>query len=76
MLDGIGSHTCVVTDNGSMQCWGVNTHGQLGDGTCSSTINSDCVAENIFPGEGDSTVHVNLTSGLTVIAAATSSDST
>ena len=55
---------------------GVNTHGQLGDGTCSSTINSDCVAENIFPGEGDSTVHVNLTSGLTVIAAATSSDST
>ena len=76
MLDGIGSHTCAVTDNGSMQCWGVNTHGQLGDGTCSSTINSDCVAENIFPGEGDSTVHVNLTSGLTVIAAATSSDST
>lgn len=76
MLDGIGSHTCAVTDNGSMQCWGVNTHGQLGDGTCSSTINSDCTAENVFPGEGDSTVHVNLTSGLTVLAAATGSDST
>jgi hypothetical protein len=76
MLDGIGSHTCAVTDNGSMQCWGVNTHGQLGDGTCSSTINSDCTAENVFPGEGDSTVHVNLTSGLTVLAAATGQDST
>ena len=76
MLDGTDSHTCAVTDNGSMQCWGVNTHGQLGDGTCSSTINSDCSAENIFPGEGDPTVHVNLSSGLTVIAAATGSDST
>jgi hypothetical protein len=30
----------------------------------------------VFPGEGDSTVHVNLTSGLTVLAAATGSDST
>ena len=60
MLDGIGSHTCAVTDNGSMQCWGVNTHGQLGDGTCSSTVNSDCSAENMFPGEGDPAVHVNL----------------
>ena len=76
MLDGIGSHTCAVTDNGSMQCWGVNTHGQLGDGTCSSTVNSDCSAENMFPGEGDPAVHVNLSSGLTVIAAATGSDST
>lgn len=76
MLDGIGSHTCAVIGNGSMQCWGVNTHGQLGDGTCSSTINSDCMAENMFPGEGDPTVNVNITSGLTVIAAATGSDST
>ena len=76
MLDGVGSHTCAVIDDGSMQCWGVNTHGQLGDGTCSSTINSACSAENIFPGEGDSTVQVNLSAGLSVLAAATSTDST
>ena len=76
MLDGIASHTCAVTDNGSMQCWGVNTNGQLGDGNCSSTINSDCSSENSFPGEGDSTVQVNLSAGLTVLAAATSADAT
>jgi len=76
MIDGVGQHTCVVTDNGSMQCWGVNTHGQLGDGNCSSTINSNCSSENMFPGEGDPTVSVNLSSGITVIAAATGSDST
>ncbi|MCH1591810.1 MAG: hypothetical protein L7R66_02330, partial [Candidatus Thalassarchaeaceae archaeon] len=26
-------HTCSILDNGELQCWGRNNHGQLGDGT-------------------------------------------
>jgi alpha-tubulin suppressor-like RCC1 family protein len=27
------AHTCVVRDDGHVECWGINSYGQLGDGT-------------------------------------------
>ena len=29
-------HTCTILENSSIYCWGLNHHGQLGDGTCSN----------------------------------------
>ncbi|MGB0628952.1 MAG: hypothetical protein ACPGN8_06730, partial [Candidatus Thalassarchaeaceae archaeon] len=31
-------HSCVITDYGSIECWGKNTHGQLGDGTTTNRL--------------------------------------
>jgi len=32
-LSGGGYHTCIILDDGSVSCWGLNVNGQIGDGT-------------------------------------------
>lgn len=33
IIMGVGVHTCVLLNDGTVQCWGANKFGQLGDGT-------------------------------------------
>ena len=44
-----GSHTCAVTSTGSVKCWGLNTSGQLGDGTTKTSATPTQVS-NLPPG--------------------------
>jgi alpha-tubulin suppressor-like RCC1 family protein len=40
-----GDHTCAVTTDGSLYCWGANDAGQLGDGTATNRATPVRVAE-------------------------------
>ena len=38
------SHSCAILANGQVQCWGGNTHGQLGDGTTQTQLQPTNIA--------------------------------
>ncbi len=41
-----GGHTCVLRDDGVASCWGLNDHGQVGDGTRANRSSPEPVATN------------------------------
>ena len=43
------SHTCAVLNDGTMKCWGLNSNGQLGDGTSTDRLSP----ENVLMGDED-----------------------
>jgi alpha-tubulin suppressor-like RCC1 family protein len=58
-----GDHTCALLEDGTVRCWGLNSFGQLGDGTTSSRSNPVQVLAS------GSTQGTNVLSGVTQIAA-------
>ena len=43
------AHTCAILDDGSVSCWGLNSHGQLGQGT---NDNRNTPMSDSFPIDG------------------------
>ena len=60
-------HTCGITENGELYCWGDNSAGQLGDGTTSSQSEPTLIAEGI--GWTSVTAGSSMTCGVTEAAA-------
>jgi alpha-tubulin suppressor-like RCC1 family protein len=40
LLSAGADHSCAVTTDGAIWCWGDNSHGQMGNGTISTTPSS------------------------------------
>jgi hypothetical protein len=52
-----GSTTCALTSDGSAYCWGMNLHGEVGDGTTTTRLTPTAVAtpfkfRDVVPGGG------------------------
>ena len=50
-LSDTASHTCVLTTEGLLSCWGDNTHGENGDGTAGHTLVPSGPAAGVLTGQ-------------------------